>query len=316
MDRIETGDLLLFRRRAWYQPFLSCRTELPITHVAMVVRDPIWVNPSLIGLFYIDIAGPWGAQSSAGPSPAVGRIHMMRPLQEAWGGAHASVDVYVRHATCVRDYWFAQHIRTYCGIASTTTDGICAFLRSLFLSLGYLVRSSTPTRLVPADFGAARDLAWVDHAVSWSDETLLLPQPRSSEEPRSSSLPWRWWGCFRGLTHDAASDSVGLDADATAPLPDPHFLVEESDFSPCYSDTAPLSLHAVHILSPPVLLGPFGFSSRASPPSLPPTLFPGITVVPSPAQFPYALHRSVAYTSPLFPTSVTNQGAPRYEWTQ
>lgn len=287
MDGLQTGDLLLFRKRAWYRPFLSCRSEAVVTHVSMVLRDPVWMNESLLGLFYIDIHGTLWEQSTHG----IGRVHI-RPLHEAWT-RHGSTDVYVRHAVCDRDYWFTQHIRTCCAVASMTTDDISAFLRYLFVSLGYLAAATTPTALSPAHFGCAKDLAWVDHTVSWSDEFLLVrPVP---------------------LFRLASNNSVRLDADATTPsLAEPQSLVKESVSVPFRSDKtfAPLHFRAVIVSQPP--------NSSLSP-AVPPTLFPGITVVPVliGAPFPSAVHRSTAYTSPLFPTCITgNQAAPRYEWTK
>lgn len=54
LDTLSTGDILLFKGSAWYDKLIEKLGRSQYSHVAMVLKDPIYINPEFIGIYVIE----------------------------------------------------------------------------------------------------------------------------------------------------------------------------------------------------------------------------------------------------------------------
>ena len=54
VDKCETGDLLLYSSRRWYSYFIELLGWSKYSHVSMIIKDPIWIDPNLKGLYIFE----------------------------------------------------------------------------------------------------------------------------------------------------------------------------------------------------------------------------------------------------------------------
>ena len=84
LDQLKTGDILLFSSgdSGWWGAFsklIQWGTHSPYTHVAMILRDPTFIHPSLKGLYV------WESGWEGKPDPQDGQIKLgvqITPLHE------------------------------------------------------------------------------------------------------------------------------------------------------------------------------------------------------------------------------------------
>lgn len=53
-ENCQTGDLLLYSSRSWYAKLIEFFGWSKYSHVSMIIRDPIWIDPSLSGLYIFE----------------------------------------------------------------------------------------------------------------------------------------------------------------------------------------------------------------------------------------------------------------------
>jgi hypothetical protein len=109
-DQLETGDILLFSTNKWYSDVIEVGDECVYSHCGVILRDPVYLDPSLQGLYLFE--------SGLEPFPDAtdGLIHFgvqIVPLQKVideymlWKeGA-----IYHRHLNCKRDSKFEDRIQ-------------------------------------------------------------------------------------------------------------------------------------------------------------------------------------------------------------
>ncbi len=56
-ENCKTGDLLLYSSRSWYSLLIEFFGWSKYSHVSMIIRDPIWIDPSLKGLYIFESGG-------------------------------------------------------------------------------------------------------------------------------------------------------------------------------------------------------------------------------------------------------------------
>ena len=54
LETCETGDLLLYSSRRWYSYFIEILGWSKYSHVSMIIKDPIWIDPTLKGLYIFE----------------------------------------------------------------------------------------------------------------------------------------------------------------------------------------------------------------------------------------------------------------------
>ena len=49
---LQTGDIILFsNKKSWFSRLIEWKTQTKWSHVAIVLKDPTYINPSLQGLY-------------------------------------------------------------------------------------------------------------------------------------------------------------------------------------------------------------------------------------------------------------------------
>ena len=103
MDELQTGDLLLFNNHSggifgFFTNMIKWGTHSNYTHVAMVLRDPTFIHPSLKGLYV------WESTFNGHPDPQDGQIKLgvqITPLLECLNFEDRTV--YVRKLSCPKE---------------------------------------------------------------------------------------------------------------------------------------------------------------------------------------------------------------------
>ena len=54
IENLETGDIILYSEKIFYERVIQYFTNSKYTHIAMMLKDPIYINPSLKGLYIIE----------------------------------------------------------------------------------------------------------------------------------------------------------------------------------------------------------------------------------------------------------------------
>jgi hypothetical protein len=54
LDSIQTGDILLFSTNKWYSDVIEIGDECIYSHCGIILRDPIYIDPSLNGLYVLE----------------------------------------------------------------------------------------------------------------------------------------------------------------------------------------------------------------------------------------------------------------------
>ena len=57
IENCQTGDLLLYSSRSWYSYFIEMLGWSKYSHVSMIIKDPIWINENLTGLYIFESGG-------------------------------------------------------------------------------------------------------------------------------------------------------------------------------------------------------------------------------------------------------------------
>lgn len=202
MDTLDTGDILLFYNKGCLSKLLRCVQQSKYSHVAMVLRDPTWIDPSLKGLYYIESDFD-GNQDVNGQRWKFGV--QIQSFDHAWDSAST---VYVRHLHCQRNQTFldtfkevysnlvgrpydidvmdwinaAIFVRTgkYIHVSLTTgpyeTSYWCsALLGCIYVHLGLLDSDTVWSLLGPTAFSSSERHTLLDWKCQIDDEQLLTP---------------------------------------------------------------------------------------------------------------------------------------------
>ena len=54
LEQCDTGDVLLFSTKKWYSRIIEFFTCSKFSHVAIILKDPIYINPELQGLYILE----------------------------------------------------------------------------------------------------------------------------------------------------------------------------------------------------------------------------------------------------------------------
>lgn len=57
IENCQTGDLLLYSSKSWYSYFIEMLGWSKYSHVSMILKDPIWINENLTGLYIFESGG-------------------------------------------------------------------------------------------------------------------------------------------------------------------------------------------------------------------------------------------------------------------
>jgi len=56
-ETCKSGDLLLYSSKSWYSKLIEILGWSKYSHVSMIIRDPVWIYPSLKGLYIFESGG-------------------------------------------------------------------------------------------------------------------------------------------------------------------------------------------------------------------------------------------------------------------
>ena len=54
LENCQTGDILLYNSNYWYSRFIEYASGSLFSHIAIILRDPIYINPKLKGLYVLE----------------------------------------------------------------------------------------------------------------------------------------------------------------------------------------------------------------------------------------------------------------------
>ena len=57
IEQCQTGDLLLYSSKSWYSYFIEVLGWSKYSHVSMIIKDPIWINPNMTGIYIFESGG-------------------------------------------------------------------------------------------------------------------------------------------------------------------------------------------------------------------------------------------------------------------
>ena len=105
IDNLETGDLLLFTEKGsglfgFFLNMIKWATHSDYVHVAMVLKDPTFINPNLKGMYV------WESSWEGKPDPQDGKIKLgvqITPLQEILDAYKKNGHVFIRKLTAPKE---------------------------------------------------------------------------------------------------------------------------------------------------------------------------------------------------------------------
>lgn len=201
MDDLQTGDLVLYASAPGQHSLfglldwiIRTATRSPYTHVALVLRDPTFIAPTLRGLYV------WESSWEGAPDPQDGKTKLgvqITPLHEALTGFHG--EVYVRqlrrgraaltdaalrsiHET-VYDKPYDVHVRDWAGAwlredarpQKTDRFWCSALVAYILVRLGFLDPTLDWSIVRPADLSAdSTYLRWRSDACAYGPDAPLI----------------------------------------------------------------------------------------------------------------------------------------------
>ena len=110
-DDFETGDIILYHSTCWYSKLIEFFTGSQYSHCSMILKDPIYINPKLHGLYVIESATEEVCVDSESNKNVFGVqiIPLEKVLQEY--SIKNNGNLYWRKLDCVRDVEFTQRIK-------------------------------------------------------------------------------------------------------------------------------------------------------------------------------------------------------------
>lgn len=54
IETCETGDILLYNSKYWYSRLIEKATGSKFSHISIILRDPVYINPELKGLYILE----------------------------------------------------------------------------------------------------------------------------------------------------------------------------------------------------------------------------------------------------------------------
>lgn len=54
LETCDTGDILLYNSCYWYSRFIEVASGSKFSHIAIILRDPVYINPKLKGLYILE----------------------------------------------------------------------------------------------------------------------------------------------------------------------------------------------------------------------------------------------------------------------
>lgn len=106
-DKLQTGDILLFKGSWWYSWLLEKLGKSPFSHCGMVLRDPTYIRSDLKGLYIL--------QSGMGLPPDInGNVRSGVQLNKLEDDLkiYNSGEVFVRHLSTIRDSRFYKILKS------------------------------------------------------------------------------------------------------------------------------------------------------------------------------------------------------------
>ena len=172
IENLETGDIILYsEKKYFYERVIQYFTNSKYTHIAMILKDPIYINPSLKGLYIIE-SGVESFNDAEDNEKKFGvQIVSFDKIMEKWEG-----EIFVRKLHYKRDKDFYKklsevheivHNKPYdllpqdwieaaLGIGHikrTNTFWCSALISYIYIKLGLLDKFMDWTLVTPNEFG-------------------------------------------------------------------------------------------------------------------------------------------------------------------
>ena len=109
LDSCQTGDILLYSTSLWYSKIIEKCTGSKYSHISIILRDPVYIDPKLKGLYILES----GFERT--PDPTDGKIkfgvqikslnEVLESYESSWLGT-----LYYRKLECTRDELFYEKL--------------------------------------------------------------------------------------------------------------------------------------------------------------------------------------------------------------
>lgn len=98
LDDLETGDILLFSNNSfWFSRLVEWFTASPMSHTAIVIRDPTFTEPPLLGLYMLESGEEATVDAENGRKKFGVQVQDLKTVINSYDG-----NVWVRKLTCTR----------------------------------------------------------------------------------------------------------------------------------------------------------------------------------------------------------------------
>jgi len=193
INNLNTGDILLFSGSlsfnpiTWVDKFVEVFTGSPYSHIGMILKDPTWIDESMIGLYL------WESNWEGTPDPQDGKIKLgvqVTPLEQILSERHQKIYVSqlynsenkltipilekIHNIVYSKPYdfnpvdWLAAYLRKDI-IGPTKNTFFCsALVACIYTEAGILDKHTDWTIIRPSDF----DKAYGKH-LEWNGECHL-----------------------------------------------------------------------------------------------------------------------------------------------
>lgn len=106
LDSVETGDLLLFAGNNFIARAIEYFTSSPYSHIGIILKDPVWLDPAFRGLYFIESTSPTTPDSEDKQLKLGVQIHKLDDVLSTCGGR-----VVYRSLHCKRDDQFFERLK-------------------------------------------------------------------------------------------------------------------------------------------------------------------------------------------------------------
>ena len=118
LNNCQTGDLILYNSNIWYSRLIEWGTGSKFSHVAMILRDPVYINPSLKGIYILESGYEDIPDKLSGKKTFGVQVIPLNYVLDLYKNSYCG-NLYYRQLKCQKNEIFEEKIKE----CINTTDG-------------------------------------------------------------------------------------------------------------------------------------------------------------------------------------------------